>query len=140
MSKRPNRGGNSGLVPHTGITMQAVSESFSGPLPAPQTLERYNLIVPGAAERIIVMAEKQQDHRQNLERMVVESNTQSQTQGLWLGFILAIVVVISGAFLIYLGHDVYGLAAIITALASLVGVFIYGKYQQKKELKEKAIS
>jgi uncharacterized membrane protein len=120
--------------------MQSVSESFSGPLPSPQLLERYDVIVPGAAERIIVMAEKQLEHRQDLERMVVASNTQSQTQGLWLGFILAMVVVVSGAFLIYHGHDVYGLAAIISALAALVGVFVYGKYRQKKDLKEKAIS
>jgi hypothetical protein len=31
-----------------------------------------------------------------------------------------------------------GLTAIISALAALVGVFVYGKSEQKKELKEKA--
>jgi len=31
-----------------------------------------------------------------------------------------------------------GLTAIISALAALVGVFVYGKSEQKKELKEKS--
>ena len=43
------------------------STSFSGPLPHPEILERYNSAVPGGAERIIAMAEKQSDHRMRLE-------------------------------------------------------------------------
>ena len=39
----------------------------SGPIPSPQILQQYNNIVPGAAERIIRMAEKQSDHRMALE-------------------------------------------------------------------------
>ena len=34
-------------------------ESFAGPLPPPATLAAYNAIVPGAAERILKMAEAQ---------------------------------------------------------------------------------
>lgn len=36
---------------------------FSGPLPPPQILGQYDEVLPGAAERILRMAEKQQDHR-----------------------------------------------------------------------------
>lgn len=39
----------------------------SGPLPASQELEHYNQIVPGAAERIIAMAEGEQGHRHKVE-------------------------------------------------------------------------
>lgn len=42
----------------------AVAASYhSGPLPDPATLERYDLLVPGTAERIIRMAEEQSAHR-----------------------------------------------------------------------------
>jgi hypothetical protein len=43
-----------------------------------------------------------------------------------------------GIELILRGRDGYGLAAIVSALASLAGVFIYGKAKQRKELDDKA--
>ena len=46
--------------------------------------------------------------------------------------------VIGGIQLIVSGKDGYGLAAIITALASLAGVFIFGKISQKKQMDVKA--
>ena len=42
--------------------------SFSGPLPPPQILEKYESIVPGSADRIIGMAEKQSEHRRSIEK------------------------------------------------------------------------
>jgi len=101
-------------------------------------MEKYNQIVPGLAERIIGMAEQQSKHRQGLEKTVVESNAFVQKAGPFLGFIVVMTAVGGGIFLILKGKDGSGLAAIITALASLAGVFIYGKVRQKKELQEKA--
>ena len=116
----------------------AQAYSFSGPLPPPEVLEKYNQCVPGLAERIITMAEQQSKHRQGLERTVVDSNTFVQKVGPFLGFVVAMTAVVGGILLILKGKDGYGLAAIITALASLAGVFIYGKKKQRKELAEKA--
>lgn len=48
------------------VRMIQASASFSGPLPPPETLERYNQTLPGLAERIIVMAESQHSHRLEL--------------------------------------------------------------------------
>lgn len=84
------------------------------------------------------MAEQQSRHRQGLERTVVDSNAFVQKIGPFLGFIVAMTAVIGGIFLILKGKDGYGLAAIIGALASLAGVFIYGKSRQRKELDAKA--
>ena len=42
-----------------------------GPLPPPSDLQEYDNVVPGAAERIIRMAENQSEHRRELERKVV---------------------------------------------------------------------
>ena len=112
--------------------------SFSGPLPPPEILEKYNQAMPGLAERIISMAEQQGRHRQEIEKTVINSNAFVQKVGPFLGFIVAMTAVIGGIVLILKGKDGYGLAAIITALASLAGVFIYGKKQQRKNLDEKA--
>ncbi len=116
----------------------AQAYSFSGPLPPPETLEKYNQVLPGAAERIISMAEQQSRHRQALELTVVKSNAFVQKLGPFFGFIIAMTAVVGGIILIEKGRDGYGLAAIIAALASLAGVFIYGKAKQRKELDDKA--
>lgn len=115
-----------------------MSRSFSGPLPPPEALEKYNQALPGAAERILAMAEKQQDHRQELEQKVVFSNAAAQKQGLYLGFVVAMTAILGGVWLISIGKEATGLVSIITAITSLVGVFVYGKNQQKKELDNKS--
>jgi uncharacterized membrane protein len=112
--------------------------SFSGPLPPPETLDRYNQILPGAAERIITMAESQHQHRQGLETLVIHSNVKAQKLGTILGFIVAMTVVLGGMYLVHEGKNAPGLAAILTALASLVGVFLYSKREQQKDLAKKA--
>lgn len=46
---------------------------FSGPLPPPEVLSKYNEVHPDAAERIIAMAENESKHRRNIEQMVVQN-------------------------------------------------------------------
>ena len=41
---------------------------YSGPLPPPEMLVQYNGAFPGCAERIVAMAERQSQHRQDLEK------------------------------------------------------------------------
>jgi uncharacterized membrane protein len=113
-------------------------QSYSGPLPPPEALERYNQTLPGAAERILAMAEQQHAHRLKLESRVVDSNISAQKLGTVLGFIVAITTIIGGIWLIYVGKEAQGLASVLTALAALVGVFLYARRQQKKDLANKA--
>ena len=46
--------------------------------------------------------------------------------------------ILGGIWLISIGKETTGLVAIVTAIASLVGVFVYGKSEQKKELEKKS--
>lgn len=75
----------------------AATLSYSGPLPPPEALQRYDQILPGAANRIIKMAESQHEHRQKLEKTVVESNAFSQKVGLILGFVVAMTAIVGGS-------------------------------------------
>jgi hypothetical protein len=83
------------------------------------------------------MAESQHAHRQDLEKHVIHSNVSAQRLGTILGFIVAMTVVTGGMFLVHEGKSGEGLAAILTALASLVGVFLYSKHEQQKDLAKK---
>ena len=134
---RKNR--SRGLVPAQSaeLRVQALMRSFTGPLPPPEALERYNQILPGVAERIVVMAESQHAHRLGLEKHVIHSNVAAQKLGTVLGFIVAMTVVIGGTWLVHEGKSGQGLAAILASLVSLVGVFVYSKREQQKDLAQK---
>jgi len=120
------------------LTASRSTFEFSGPLPPPQLLKGYNEAFAGCAERVVAMAERQSEHRQQLERMVVEGNCQAQSRGQWFAFILAFVVIVGGVYLLTKGKSIQGFAAIITAVASLIGALIYGRTEQRKEREAKS--
>ncbi len=126
--------------PSTDAAMQArvQAEFFSGPLPPPSLLARYNDIIPSGAERILTMAERQSAHRENLEAQVVAGNLASQRRGSQYAFILALVAIGGGILLIHEGKSASGLATVISALAGPVSIFFYSQHKQSKERAEKA--
>jgi uncharacterized membrane protein len=111
---------------------------FSGPLPPPELLAKYNDAVPNGAQRIVEMAEKQQTHRIGIEKRVVHWNTLDQRLGLILGFILAVSIAGGGFWLINKGKDAMGIAAVIAAIASPTGAFIWSKNKQDQQRKDNA--
>jgi uncharacterized membrane protein len=119
-------------------TVSAVaSYSFSGPLPPPELLAKYNDVIPNGAERIMAMAEEQAHHRQALEKIVVGGNVQSETRGQWMGLVICLVVVLGGILLIHEGRQLVGGGIVGADLVALVGVFVYGKKVQRQELQSK---
>jgi uncharacterized membrane protein len=140
VTKRNRNKGNQIVSQKNGAiaTVTSQSVSFSGPLPHPAILEKYNEIIPGGAERILAMAEHQSAHREHLERTVVEGNVKSQARGTLYGFIICLVSIVGGFALLFEGKNAQGLAAIISSLAALAGVFVYGRYKQAKERTDKA--
>ena len=73
-----------------------------------------------------------------MEEKVITSNVSSQKLGVKLGFVIAMTAMLGGIGLALAGKSVAGLTSIIGALAALVGVFVYGKKHQGRELDEKA--
>ena len=109
------------------------SQSFSGPLPPPDALARYNQVVPGAAERIIAMAERQANHRQDLEARVIRSDISNSKLGLWFGLIIGLAGIFCGTFLVYAGYVISGTLLGGGTIVSLVGVFVYGSQGRRSE-------
>jgi len=126
-----------GTIPSGQYQITAQAMHFSGPLPPPEILAKYNDAIPGGAERIMAMAENQSRHRQQLESNVLSANIFAQRLGSILGFVVCLAAIGSGTFLIYSGKSAAGLVPIIGALGGLVTVFIAGKSQQKKQLEQK---
>ena len=115
-------------------------QAFSGPLPHPEILKKFDEVVPGAAERIIKMAEEQSSHRKELEKRVIDSDISRSKWGQILGFTIAIVGLIVAAFVAIYGNAIAGGIIGVGTLASLVGVFMYGSTTRSKEREEKSKS
>jgi len=115
------------------ISTVTQSVSFSGPLPPPALLARYNDVIQNGAERIMAMAERQSAHRESLEAKVVEGNVASQARGSHYAFLICLITIVGGFVLIGMGKDIYGIAAVVGSLATLAGVFVIAKRQQSKE-------
>ena len=135
----------------SGVLVQA---SWSGPLPPPGALQQYDAVAPGAANRILVMAENVQQHEIDLEKAAsaredmtlsladktLTSDVSQSKRGLWFAFIIALLVIGLGAFLIFLGKEILGLAVTLTPLAALAGLFVYGTESRKAERRRNAAS
>ncbi len=117
-----------------------VQVSYSGPLPPPEILEHFDRIIPGGAERIFTQFESQSTHRQKIEAKVIGSNTFVQIYGAISASLIGLLATGGGLFLVHEGKSIEGLGAFFTAVASLVGVYIYGKKSQANERKTKQSS
>ena len=114
-----------------------MSAQYSGPLPLPSHLREYDDIVPGAAERILSMVERQSQHRQELEKIVVKGDTRRSWAGLVFGGFLAICCVGGGVALCFFGQSVAGATIATASVVGLAGVFVYGPHSRRAEREEK---
>lgn len=114
-------------------SLTATAESFSGPIPPPAILEQYNTIVPNAAERILKMAENQASHRHQIESKVIDSEIKNSRTGLHYGLIIGLAAIIGGTICTLKGFQIAGGVIGGTGITGLVGVFVYGSHQRRKE-------
>ncbi len=112
-------------------------EVFSGPLPHPDLLKKYDDVCPGAADRLIGMAEKQAAHRQAMESRALDYEHRRSMLGTQCGLVVALAGFVTAGWVAWIGHPTA--AGIIGSvdLGALVGVFMYGKYYTSKERRER---
>jgi len=123
----------------TSIALHMRSEiHHSGPIPDPETLERYDSIIPNGAERIMIMAEEQSKHRRTLEAQVVNEQTASSKRGQVFAAILAALLIAAGTWAFATDHDEVSGTIFGVTVVGLVTVFIAGKKQEKKNLQSKS--
>ena len=129
----------SGVVnPRPGVQVTfAEASAFSGPIPPPILRQQYDEIDPGLANRIVAMAEKQQSHRHDLESIAVRSDIRRGYLGMGSGLLVALAGIGIGGYLLSLGQKIEGSVFAGGTLAAIVGVFVYGTDQRRKERAEK---
>lgn len=108
----------------------------SGPLPPPETLARYEEVLPGLADRITRMAEGQSDHRKDMEKDALRGQMAGQTRGTYCGLAATGAVLAVAAYMARLGYPVEAAAVVTTNLAVLAGVFVIGRRRQGQDLED----
>ena len=107
-------------------------------LPPPEELEKYELYAPGITKELLAQFKKQSDHRMSLETKVIDSGIVNSRIGQIFAFVIGMTALIFGFVLLLKDKQVSGIATIVCALATLLGVFIYGNESKKKERVEKS--
>lgn len=120
------------LLKSFSITM-VQERSHSGPLPDAETLIKYNSLIPDGADRIMRMAEKQQDHRIAIESSHLGSQASQSNLGQWFGLIIGVFGIGCGTFLAYSGQPTVGGIIAGGTVVSLVSVFVIGKRIQRSQ-------
>lgn len=110
----------------------------SGPIPPPEVLAGYEQILPGAADRLLSMAENQSQHRQELESVGLQAAIRHERQGMWIAALLAVFFGILGGSLLFMDKDIVGLAILVPELVGLLALFILSERTGAKELNDKA--
>ena len=117
----------------TSILLGQINKSitFSGPIPHPTILKGYEEVLPGSADRILSMTEKEGEHRRKIETELVKNDNIRSYLGQIAGFTIAIVG-LGGS--IYLGiNDKVWASGIMSAgtLTGLVTVFVTGDKERR---------
>lgn len=130
-----------GQVPRGTVLVQQETiqaSAYSGPLPPPEAMAKYEAILPGFTDRLLTNFEKQSTHRMGLETGAVGHDQRMGSRGQVFALVIALVALGLGGILIWNGHTVAGTIIATGDLVSLVGLFIYGKESSKRELRRKA--
>ena len=111
-------------LPENVRTSIVEAASFSGPLPPPSMFREYDSILPGSAERILAMAEKEQDHRTTWENKALDTIARQGNIGQWFGLLIAILCIGGAIYLAVSGHRWVAIALAVATAVGLVGRFI----------------
>lgn len=97
-------------------------QQYSGPLPLPEQLEKYEEVLPGAAERIFKMAEENQKCEINYRNRLIKSQSRDALLGAVLSVVIIIVLFAFGSIILYLSKDMQGLSEIVTIISGFVSI------------------
>ncbi len=112
------------------------AEFYSGTIPHPEIIAKWQILVPTAGERILAMAEQQTAHRQALEALALPAALNAQRRGQQYGLTTAIVGLGAATVAVIMHEPVAASVLGGGTLAIMVTAFITGRAAQAKERRE----
>lgn len=119
--------------PHVAELRQVKYSQWTGPLPSPDALERFNQVVEGGAERIVRMAEQEGKHRRRLENRWSLTESFLRIGGLLFAGIIALSGISAGVFLIFYDKPLGAVAPFLLAVGSLIAALRGEKVARRRQ-------
>ena len=85
--------------------------------------------MPGLGERLVMMAEREQNHRHATDSRIIGLYERGQ----WFGFFLGLFGLAVGGYLLYAGSEVGGIAALVLSIGTLAGSLLFSRRKDKLE-------
>lgn len=102
-------------------------EHFSGPLPPPSILRQYDEVLPGAAERLIAMAEREQQFSHDIAKSSLQAEVDESRRGSRGALIVSISAFAASVLLGLVGAHVAAATVGGTTVVGLATAFILGR-------------
>ena len=118
-----------------GVVHAAVQQElsfFSGPLPPPNDLIKYNEVFPDCGKVIVEMAQKEQSHRHSTEDRRLDGDISLARRGQLIGGFLALVAVVGAIYLLAHDKSITGLSVLGGVVLVFGGAFVYDRYQKSQ--------
>lgn len=116
------------------IIEQVVEEEvFSGPAPHPRMLAEYDLALPGSANRVLTIAEKEQSHRHWWEKVALVAEIGLNYLGQILGFLVSLALMYGAFKSAEINQPVVACAFLAASAVGMVSVFVTGRRPKMAE-------
>lgn len=119
--------------------------NYEGPIPHPSLLKEFEAMKPGLAERIIVMAEQEAQHRRAMEQKVLDAQIddarkyrRTELTGQICGLAIGLAAIFAATYAGIHGAQITGSLIGTTGVTGLVTAFILGRTLMMKQKREEA--
>ena len=103
-----------------------VQSSFTGPIPPPEVIKGYESVIPGSAERLLKIAEEEQQHRFEIDNQLTKGYMALNVRGQLLGFFIVLTLIVAIVFLTIYNHE-YVAGGLTLVAVSLSVIFVLRK-------------
>lgn len=103
-------------------------QHYSAPIPPAQQFEHYEEVLPGSADRILTMAEKEQNHRIWWERKELLVAAIQAIGGQFLGFVALLVLFGAAMYCTIIGAENVAFAFLGAATVGVIARFLNNRW------------
>lgn len=114
------------------------TEMYASPLPSPDDLAKYEVLIPDAPERFMRKFEQQVDHRHHLERNYLDHQITLASRGQIFALVVFGSIVAAAVLLALTGHETVAIAFLISDIVGAIGLFATGRVLQSRERIQRA--
>ena len=107
--------------------------SYSGPLPPPQVLADYEKTLKGSADRILQMAEREQEARHRIDSEIIGNAAKQHKRGQYMGCALVVLLAAMAFTLGLLGHDWLSVMVFTGAIGSVAAIFVLNRIPKNRK-------